>query len=323
MTTESVPAGWVTAFAGARRQIAVGLGVAALVFVVLTIWWGTWGWQGRKAVEKPAEPDPTAAAEPEAKPEAPPKARSVDYLPAAVWAGLLAVLAGGAAYWMTAQPLPAGAEAQASQVRAEALTIGAIAGLLTAVLGLLFGVRWHESLFKWVSGGSTQEAKWVLIAASIFTAGLVIMFLSLQIGRTEERSNAVLRRMLYGFNAVFLGVLLLLVLLVVNVVSFLKVPSTLLMTDRAFSELSEPSKNFLRSLDEPVHVYMIIPEKYVEGGGRSRTQYTRLYNDTRLFLENCEEYSPTSTSPSCPRAWTRSASWPSRTGSKCPSASRN
>ena len=71
-------------------------------------------------------------------------------------------------------------------------------------------------------------------------AGLLIMFASLQLARTEQRANAVLRRMLYGFNSVFVGLLLLLRPdrgqrgLV-----HLKVPNTLVTNDTAFTELSE------------------------------------------------------------------------------------
>jgi ABC-type uncharacterized transport system len=115
----------------------------------------------------------------------------------------------------------------------------------------------------------------------------------LQLARAEERTNFVLRRMLYGFNSVFLGLLLFMVLLVVNVLSFFKVPSTLVTTDSAFTELTEPSKTFLHSLDQPVKVYLMLPEKYQEPVQTRQgvMPYERLYADCRGLLSQCEDQS--------------------------------
>jgi hypothetical protein len=302
MTTESQQPGLLGLIAAKRRETSIGLIAAAVLFAVLTVWWFSWGWKGRQALDKPPSATPEAKvddpfADPKDKDkdkeEAPAgKVHSPDYLPFAVWAFLLMALAGGAAAWLWTQPLPPGAELDT--VRAEALTVGAVAGLVTTLLGFLLGVRWQDSLFKWVNDGNTKEARWVLIAASIFTLGLVVMFLSLQLGRTQERAKAVLRRMLYGFNAVFLGLLLLMVLVAVNVVSFLKVPTTLLTTDRAFTELAPASKDFLHKLDKPVHVYVILPEKYTEPiqTRHGMVPYERLYTDVHVLLDQCEEESP-------------------------------
>jgi hypothetical protein len=301
MTTESQQPGLLGLIAAKRRETAIGLVVAAVLFAVLTVWWFSWGWKGRQALDKPPSATPEVKADDpfadptkdKGKEEAPAgKVHSPDYLPFAVWAFLFMVLAGGAAAWLWTQPLPSGGELDT--VRAEALTVGAIAGLVTTLLGFLLGVRWQDSLFKWVNDGNTKEAKWVLIAASIFTLGLVVMFLSLQLGRTQERANAVLRRMLYGFNAAFLGLLLLMVLVAGNVISFLKVPNTLLTTDRAFTELAPKSKEFLRKLEKPVRVYVILPEKYTEPiqTRHGMVPYERLYTDVHVLLDQCQDESP-------------------------------
>src|SRR5262245_1745819 len=296
MTTETAPASGLAALVQFRRQLAIGLVAVGVLLTAVTIWWGIWGWPTKEeATAKASTPevkDGEEAPPPEPPKEAVKRAHSSDYLPAAVWAGLLAVLCFGSAVWLLTQPLSPGAEV--SGVRTEVLTFGSVVGLLTAVLGMLLGIGWHESLFKWVNEGKTSEARWILIAACVFTAGLIIMFASLQLARAEERANVTLRRMLYGFNAVFLGLLLLLVLLVVNVVSFLRVPSTLVTTDSAFTELTEPSKNFLRTLDQPVHVYLMIPEKHEEPVRTTAGihPYRQLYNDCRGFLSQCEAQSP-------------------------------
>ena len=281
--------------ANSRRPMAVGLVALGVILAAIAVWWGAWGWPTRDDAK------PAAVAEERADDEIPPRpelskpagerAHSSDFLPAGVWAGLLAALCFGGAVWLLTQPVPVGNEDGA--VRTEVLTFGCTVGFLTAILGLLLGFRWQDSLFKWVNQSKAAEAKWVLYAACVFTAGLIAMFASLQLARAVERANVTLRRLLYGFNAVFLGMLLLMVLVAINVVSFIKVPSTLLTTDAAFTELSEPSKTFLRSLDRPVHVYLMLPEKYSEP---VRTQsgtlaYQRLYTDCRGFLGQCEDQS--------------------------------
>ncbi len=82
-------------------------------------------------------------------------------------------------------------------------------------------------------------------------------------------------------------------LIAVNVFSFLKLPSTLVTNDSAFTSLSDPAKTFLRSLDRPVHVYLILPEHYVQDvdvpGGQ--VAYTQLYSDCRGLLSECERQS--------------------------------
>jgi hypothetical protein len=154
--------------------------------------------------------------------------------------------------------------------------------------GVFFGYRWHQSLVQWVGAGDTREAKWVFYAVAIFLAGLLIMFVSLQLARTEQRTNAALRRVLYGFNSVFVGLLVLLVLIVINVIVFMKVPTTLVTTESAFTELNDESKKFLRSIDRPVKVYLILPESHtVPLAGEFA--YTSLYTDCRGFLSQCEE----------------------------------
>jgi hypothetical protein len=95
---------------------------------------------------------------------------------------------------------------------------------------------------------------------------------------------------LYGFNSVFMGLLLLLVLVVINVLVFKNVPTTLVTNESAFTGLSDDSKRFLHSLDRPVHVYMIIPESHTIPLGRGLS-YDTMYADCRGLLTACEDES--------------------------------
>ncbi|MBO0700925.1 MAG: Gldg family protein, partial [Zavarzinella sp.] len=260
------------------------------ILAALSIWWGVWGFA--RSDTAPAKADGKLLPEEVEKPAAPadvnrPK-KSPDWQIGAVWAGSVALLCLLCAGWLYSQPPdPVSPLATA---RVEALTFGGTVGLLTALCGMFLGYRWYQSLVMWVGGGDRREAKWVLYAAAVFVVGLLIMFVSLQLARSEQRTNATLRRILYGFNSVFVGLLLLLVLIAANVVSFLRVPQTLVATDAAFTTLADESKRFLHSLDRPVHVYLIMPEGYSESLGRGLT-YDNLYADCRGLLTQIEDES--------------------------------
>lgn len=275
-----------------RQQVAIGLAVAGVVLAALAVWWGVWGFARSaapaadttaegKLLEEPAKTDEAKADE--GKPR-----KSPDYKVACVWAAAVAALCLLCAAYVFTQP--ADPSAPMAGARKEVLVFGGVVGLLTALAGAFLGYRWHPSLTRWVTGGDRSEAQWVLYAACIFLAGLILMFASLQLARTEQRTNAPLRRVLYGFNSVFVGLLVLLVLVALNVVSFLKVPGTLVTNDTAFTSLSDESKRFLQSLDRPVHVYLVMPENYqVALGGR--VPYDSLYADCRGLLSQCEDES--------------------------------
>jgi len=202
-TTPSSP---VALLVTSRRQVAAGLVVAGVVLAVLCGWWGVWGFARSGASPEAADakmlPDEPA---PKDKVEDTRPKKSPDYQIAAIWAGGIALLALLSAGWLYTQPAdPAGPMAAA---RAETLTFGGMVGLLTAICGIFLGYRWRMSLELWVSGGDRREAQWVLYAAGVFLAGLLIMFASVQVARVEQRNNAVLRRIMYGFNTVFVGLL--------------------------------------------------------------------------------------------------------------------
>src|SRR5205823_11808814 len=107
--------------------------------------------------------------------------------------------------------------------------------------------------------GNRDKAWHVLVALAVLIAGLAIMFVSLQVVRSAERSSAVLRRMVYGYNAVLTGLLLLLILTVVNVLVGLKFTGVIDATQSGQFTLSERATNILKGLSQPVHIYVIWP----------------------------------------------------------------
>jgi hypothetical protein len=290
-SAEPTAPSFVSALVTQRRQVAIGLAVAGAILAGLAIWWGIWGF-ARSADRAPPKADGKLIQEEPEKPadtaEEGKKKHSPDYQIASVWAGGLALLTLLSAAWVYTQPAdPAAPEASS---RTEVLAFGGTAGLLTALFGAVLGYRWHQSLVQWVGSNDPREAQWVLLAAAVFLGGLLIMFVSLQLARTEQRTNATLRRVLYGFNTVFVGLLLLLVLIAVNVVAFIKIPNTLVTNESAFTELSEESKRFLRSLDRPVNVYLILHEAQAVPLGRGLS-YDTMFADVRGLLSQSEEES--------------------------------
>jgi hypothetical protein len=273
-----------------RRQVAIGLAVAGAVLAAIAIWWGVWGFarSGERAAKSDGKIVLEETKKDESAEETKPK-HSPDYQVACIWVAGLALVTLLSAGWLYTQP--ADPTAPQTAARTELVTFGGTIGLLTALFGAVLGYRWYHSAVLWIGSKDSTEAKWVLYAAAVFLAGLLIMFASLQLARTEERSNAMLRRVLYGFNSVFMGLLLLLVLVVLNVFVFVKVPGTLATNESAFTGLSDESKRFLHSLDRPVHVYLILPESHSIQLGRGLS-YDTMYADCRGLLTACEEESP-------------------------------
>lgn len=275
-----------------RERVAYGLIGAGVIFLALAIFWAIRWNSGRDQPPPPPEP---AAQEITAEPRPIKPAGYGDYMPAAIWAGLLALMGITSGGWhLTRKPADAD---YVHDTRVWLITVGACTGFATAVLGFALAWRWQSSLLLWINEGETQEAKWVLAALAIFLAGLALAFFSVQLARAEERTNVVLRRTLYGTNAAVTGLLLLLVLAVVNVVAFAKLPDNVITTASAFKGLSDPSKEFLKTVNEDAHVYLILPENHAvpirdpENPGAQRA-YNGLYTDCLALMNACHAENP-------------------------------
>jgi hypothetical protein len=171
---------------------------------------------------------------------------------AAAW-GISILLASA---WQLSRPPEKGQEA--AHARILVLTAGGMTGFVLTLVAVAIGVAWWADISSWLS--PTSEGKnlhRLAIAALGLLAGLVLMFASLQVARTEERTNAFMRRMLYGYNAVLTGLLVLLIvtLLTVGVSATVKAP--LDFTASKDFTLSDKSIKILQSLKTPVDVTFI------------------------------------------------------------------
>jgi hypothetical protein len=186
-------------------------------------------------------------------------------LPLCFWGGALALtfLAAGVVHFTA--PRGRTAEADVDTLRLLLLSVLAVSGFVTAVFGLVLPfVQYRAQL----AGGLVEWRKnadlltWCLAA---FVGGLVLMFVGLTLGRTYERTQAGLRRLMYGYNAVLTALLLLVILAIANVLCyspvypFSKARVPVDWTASAMYTLQPATKNLIASIDKPVKVYVMMP----------------------------------------------------------------
>lgn len=175
---------------------------------------------------------------------------------------------------------PEGSGSPVDEARVTVLAIGGLTGLCVAILGIMLNVQWWDFLTRWLRFGERDGAWKVLLALVTLVTGLAIMFLSLTSARSEERSSPVLRRLMYGYNAVLSGILLFLILVVINTLAFVKLPAMVDSTESGIFKLSDRSKQILRGLDQPTTVYLLM------------TTRSYAYDEMKTLLANAQEYAP-------------------------------
>src|SRR5437870_447568 len=111
---------------------------------------------------------------------------------------------------------------QLGEGKAPLILLLGLVGLALLVAGIwLTGSKWDI-----ITGGLEQWHKnwyWLMLCELLLFGGLAIMFSGLQIGRSEERTNPGMRRLLYGYNAVLSCLLVLTILAHLNVFVYLPV----------------------------------------------------------------------------------------------------
>jgi hypothetical protein len=179
------------------------------------------------------------------------------------WFGAVAALLGLAGLWqLGSRP---SAEGDLRDTRQAVVAVGGLFGLLLAGLGVGVAVAERVQLIDMLKNGLSDDTKPAWIALGSVTAvflGLFLSFVSLAINRTEERSDPTLRRLMYGYNAVVSGVLLLLVLTAGNVLAYMTLPNLLDFTASGANSLDPngDTAKVLKSLDRKITVYMFLDE---------------------------------------------------------------
>src|SRR5262245_35913970 len=102
--------------------------------------------------------------------------------------------------------------------RVTVLALGGSIGFSVALASGILAYVWWDDLMGWLGESGPGKNAWHgAVAFGALVGGLLLMFASLQLARTEERSNPSLRRLLYGYNAVLAGLLVVAILVVMNI----------------------------------------------------------------------------------------------------------
>jgi hypothetical protein len=205
-----------------------------------------------------------------------------DYFMLTLAAGFLTlVMAGGAIYQLLWENR-AGHERDSSRLLVMAL--GALTGVAAVLfIGLGLTIAWRDVILGgWsVWKGADGWKVWVVIAGLF--GGLALMFVSIQLARADERTTPGLRRLLYGFNAVFTAMLLAAILLFVNLLAYAPwgplaaLGKEYTWAQRNLYAIDSENTKILENLDKPTKVYAILPGNHP------------FYFATLALLENCKD----------------------------------
>mgnify|MGYP001071337618 CR=1 FL=1 len=185
--------------------------------------------------------------------------RKGEYIVGGVTAFAAAVILLSLAWYLLLRTPSQDDAAQRIAIRMWLLIGGSLLGLLLIIAGIIFLYIWSESVTRWLDQRNFREARWVLLPLLMILCGVLLMFLSIIPARSEERHDALIRRLVYGSNFGLTTLLLLVVLIVVNVVIAREIPNQLDTTATGFYTLSEPTRQLLERLDPPIRAYALIP----------------------------------------------------------------
>jgi hypothetical protein len=246
---------WLSNLGKYRQQLVYGLIGAAIVFAVLTGWVASNHWQ--------------------------------DYASVAVWSGIVALIALLAGVWLrfsapgsALQLREADRISGLDDVRTVLLLVGGCSGFTTFILSLALAYQWRSTILggleKWQ--GSDWWQLWVCLLAMF--GGLAVMLASLLPARVAAHANVTVRRMVYGYNSVLTGLLVLAILLVANVLVYNYFTLSVDMTEKSIYTLSPRSQSILRSLDKPAKIYVLASRGELMGAeARTLLDNARAIND--------------------------------------------
>ena len=141
------------------------------------------------------------------------------------------------------------------------LIVGSILGLVLMLAPLCYPSWWWGPLVGTLRDGYPEGAwKPGLVAACVF-AGLAVMFGFFQAARKYERTDVLLRRVLYGYNAFLTLLLVFWILLIVNVYIQVRASRYLDATEGGFHSISDVMQRFISEIDRPVRLYIVLPER--------------------------------------------------------------
>jgi hypothetical protein len=226
------------------------------------------------------------------------------------WGGAVAMYLIAAGIVCLVMESPVNRRAQADRLRITVLVVLGGVGLMTALLGLLLpfstppaSLTNYQDIFGGgVKAWRQRENAWPLVRlAAALIGGLVLMFLGLIQARTFERTRPNLRRLLYGYNAIFSSVLLVLIIGLLNLLPYSGVRpfsyanESIDWTRAGIHSLHPATKNLLSEMKEPAKVYLL-------GSSSDRVMF-----EMKTLLEKCQAIDPQLTWAQLSRDRNRSA----------------
>jgi hypothetical protein len=190
---------------------------------------------------------------------------------------MIAFIALGGGIWLRAS---FGQPVTLEAMRLFVLTVGGLTGLVLAVMTLCRAFTLGGEFFRGTAAWTGPESWRLWLVVYVEMIGLALMFASLSLAQVEIRVNAVLRRLLYGYNSVLNGLLLLTILVVLNVLVYAAYPYTANWTRTGgLHDLSPNSKRLLENLREPTKIYVVMSPNSPD------------YADLRVLLDNAQAFS--------------------------------
>lgn len=191
------------------------------------------------------------------------------------WGGVLSLgfILFGAGLWLFLS-----SNVSAGSARILVLIVGGLIGLDIAVMTFARAWLWKDDVFfRGISEWRGPEGWRIWVCAYLMLLGLGLMFGSFYLARTDIRANPIVRRVLYGYNAIFSGLLLLAFLVCLNVVVYAAYPLTFDWSEgRGLYTISTQSQGILEGLKQDVTVYAVMSPR------------TRVYKDLQVLLDNCK-----------------------------------
>src|SRR5262249_38034017 len=142
------------------------------------------------------------------------------------------------------------------------LVFGGSVGMIFFFFLFARAIAWRHDIFlggiaPWQSDNAWRF--WLCVYLPF--VALAFMFISFYLARTDIRSSASLRRVMYGYDTIVQGLLLVEMLAVLNVVIYALVPFTFDWTkSRGAYALSDSTKNMISKLRQEANVIVLMSQ---------------------------------------------------------------
>ncbi len=163
-------------------------------------------------------------------------------------------------------------------IRLFVLVFGGTTGVIVFFMTLCRAYLWRQDILLGGAAAWQGENAWHFwLCAYVLFASLVLMFVSFNLARADIRKNVALRRVMYGYDAVVQGLLLIGIMTILNIVIYALIPFTFDWTkNRGAYALADSSKNLIAGLPQETNILVLLP------------QTSDMYKDVRNLMDNCQ-----------------------------------